>query len=82
MSMASLESLERTLGRFQRQDMKLLEHEPARELVAAKDIVRTDGLGRSVVACPAGQVPPTWLTLTTEERDALVEPHPRSPAAT
>lgn len=38
------------------------------------DIIRIDVLGRPAVACPRGQVPPSWLSLTDEERDALIEP--------
>ena len=46
--MASLESLERTLTRLRRHDMTVLEHEPAKGLVAAQDILRTlDGQLRS-----------------------------------
>ena len=70
--MASLEALERTLGRLRRQDLKVLEHEPAKGLVAAQDILRTDDRGRQMVAVPAGQEPPSYLTLTEEEKAALV----------
>ena len=52
--------------------MKVLEHEPAKGLVAAQDIVRRDELGRTMVAVPAGQEPPSYLTLTEEEKAALV----------
>ena len=70
--------LEQTLGRFQRQEIRVVEHKPARELVAAKDILRTDHLGRTYVACPAGTVPHSELALTDEEGASLVKPPPRS----
>ena len=50
--MASLESLEQTLGRFRRQEFKLVEHTPPSEKVSPVDIVRKDELGRKVVVCP------------------------------
>ena len=77
--MRSLETIERTLGRFQRQDLKVLEHEPVRELVSPVDLVRLDDRGRKVVACPAGQSPPSWLTLTDAERTGLVVAPPPKP---
>jgi hypothetical protein len=72
--MASLESLERTLSRWQPHDLKVLEHEPVRGLVAAEDVLRTDQYGRQMVAVPAGQEPPSYLTLTAAEKAALVHP--------
>jgi hypothetical protein len=72
MSMASLESLERTLTRLRRHDLEVLEHEPAKGLVAAQDILRTDQYGRQMIAVPAGQEPPSYLTLTEQEKAALV----------
>ena len=77
--MASLESLEQTLGRFRRQEFKLVEHTPPSEKVSPVDVVRVDHLGRSYVACPAGQPPHSRLALTDEERSALVEPPPPKP---
>ena len=71
--MASLELLERLRSGF-REPVEVLERKPPRELVTPVDIVRTDALGRQVVACPAGQSPPTWLHLTDAERQALVDP--------
>jgi hypothetical protein len=71
--MASLELLER-LREGWRPPVEVLEHEPRRELVASKDILRQDGIGRTVVACPAGQPPAHWLQLTQAERNSLVEP--------
>lgn len=64
--MAGMDLLERLRGSGYREPVEVLEHKPVRELVSPVDLVRVDGLGRSMVACPAGQVPPTWLTLTTE----------------
>jgi hypothetical protein len=55
-----------------------VEHQPARDLVAPQDVLRTDDLGRTYVACPKGQPPPSWLQLTEDERSSLVEP-PASP---
>lgn len=57
----------------------VLEHEQPRELVASVDINRTDALGRTVCACPAGQTPPNWLKLSKAERDSLVAPAPPPP---
>ena len=73
-----LPALETLLERH-REVVEVFEHKPPRELVAAKDIVRRDNLGRTVVACPAGQVPPHWLELTAAERAGLVEPPPPLP---
>ena len=51
--MASLESLERTLSRWQRHDLHVLvEHKPPSELVSPVDLVRTDGLGRGTSRVP------------------------------
>jgi hypothetical protein len=77
--MRSIESIERTLGKLQRHDFKVLEHEPTRELVSPVDVLRTDELGRPYVACCAGQPPHSQLQLTEEERAALVEPGPSMP---
>ena len=44
--------------------------------------VRSDELGRQVCVCPAGQPPPHWLALTSQERRALVEPPPPPPDGT
>jgi hypothetical protein len=77
--MVSLESLERTLTRFQRQDLHVVEHRPARALVAAHDILRTDGLGRSYIAVPAGHAPASWVDLTDDERRQLVDAPPPKP---
>ena len=77
--MAGMDLLERLRGTSYREHIEVLEHEPPSQLVASTDILRSDQLGRSMVACPAGQVPPRWLTLTTEERDGLVEAKPPPP---
>lgn len=78
--MASLESLERTLSRWQRHDLHVLvEHKPPSELVSPVDLVRTDGLGREYIACPAGQAPHSELQLTDEEKAALIRPSPSLP---
>jgi hypothetical protein len=79
--MAGMELLER-LREGWRPPLDVLEHEQARELVTPVDIVRTDALGRQVVACPAGQTPPHWLQLTNAERDTLTEPPPPAPDGT
>jgi hypothetical protein len=79
--MASIELLERLRGGY-RERVEVFEREPPRELVAPDDIVRVDGLGRNVVACPAGQSPPHWLQLTSKERDGLVEPPQPPPDGT
>ncbi|MET0511013.1 MAG: hypothetical protein ABW135_04970 [Thermoleophilaceae bacterium] len=52
------------------------------ELVTPVDIVRSDELGRQVCVCPAGQPPPHWLALTSQERRALIEPLPPPPDGT
>ena len=62
--MLSLESLERTLGRWQREDLTVLEHDEVREKVSPTDLVRLDQYNRKVVACPAWTSPPSWLVLT------------------
>ncbi len=70
-----LQSIESRLsGRRVRVDV--FEREPARELVASKDILRRDQLGRTVVACPKGMVPSAWLKLSGVERESLVAPPP------
>jgi hypothetical protein len=51
-------------------------------LVSPVDLVRLDELGRQVVACPVGQVPPDWLQLTEQEREALVVPPDPPPDGT
>ena len=48
--------------------------EPARELVAAHDILRTDQLGRRYVIVPKGQSPHSRVKLTEQEREALIVP--------
>ncbi len=78
--MNPLETLER-LRPF-RERVELLERKPPRELVASFDIIRTDALGRQVVACPAGKVPPHWLQLTSNEQDSLVVPPEPAPDGT
>jgi hypothetical protein len=70
--MASLESLERTLGRFQRHDLKVLESEEERAPVTPVDLIRLDQYGRTMIACPAGTAPHSWLELSGEEEKALV----------
>ena len=40
------DTLEQTLGRFQRQEFRVVEHRPAQEKVSPVDIVRRDALGR------------------------------------
>jgi hypothetical protein len=76
--MASFELLERLRTSGHREPVEVVEHKAPRELVAARDITRQDALGRTVVAVPAGTVPPHWVKLTKQERQALVEP-PRPP---
>ena len=66
-------TLEQTLGRFQSTNLHLVEHKPARDPVAAHDILRVDQLGRGYVAVPAGQAPASWVELTKDERAALIE---------
>jgi hypothetical protein len=77
--MPNLESLERTLARFQRQDLRVVEHRAPSELVSPVDLLRMDELGRTYVACPANTAPHSELKLTDEEGNSLVEPPPRSP---
>jgi len=76
----AIEDLLRGSRGVHREVMEVLEQEPARQLVASKDIVRVDELGRRVCACPAGQAPASWLQLTAAERASLVEPPPPVPA--
>jgi hypothetical protein len=71
--MPTIETLDRTLARFQRTNLHLVEHKPARERVSPTDIVRVAELGRRYVACPAGQAPHSALKLTDDERAALVQ---------
>jgi hypothetical protein len=57
------------------QRVVILEHDEApRALVTPVDILRTDGLGRSYVAVPAGSSPHSRVALTEEERAGLVVP--------
>jgi hypothetical protein len=72
--MASFEALERTLTRLQRQDLTVLEDEPAKALVAAEDVLHTDEFGREMVVVPAGCEPASWVELTAAEKPALVHP--------
>ena len=51
-----------------------MEHKPTTELVTPVDVVRLDQFNRQVVVAPAGTVPPSWVELTAEEHDALIEP--------
>jgi hypothetical protein len=76
--MAGIELLER-LREGYRPPVDVLEHEQPRELVAAHDINRPDAIGRTMCACPAGQVPPHWLNLTKAERESLIQPSPPPP---
>jgi hypothetical protein len=55
------------------------EREAPTELVAARDIIRIDSLGRSILAVPRGMAPSPWVRLTDAERAALVPPKPRPP---
>jgi hypothetical protein len=71
--MASIEMLEALRDRF-RPQVELVEHQPPREAVASRDILRKDQLGRNVVVVPAGTVPANWVQLTAEERGSLVPP--------
>jgi hypothetical protein len=78
--MPSMEVLERLRNVGCRPPVEVYEPKPPRELVASQDILRPDALGRTVVAVPAGTVPPHWVKLTAAERQALVpppEPKPR-----
>jgi hypothetical protein len=79
-----MQSLEELLSqaRGRREEIRVFEPKPPRELVASKDILRRDGLGRTVVACPAGQSPAAWLELTADERRSLVSPAPPLPDGT
>jgi hypothetical protein len=43
------------------------------------DVTRVDHLGRTYVACPAGQPPHSELALTEEEEAALIRPAPSLP---
>ena len=38
------------------------------------DLIRLDQYNRTMVACPAGSAPPSWLALTEDEKAALVHP--------
>jgi hypothetical protein len=76
---AMLHKLDARFSSKPREVIEVHEHEPPRELVAAKDITRTDTLGRTVVAVPAGMPPAHWVNLTKAERAALVPPKPRPP---
>ena len=69
-------------GSHRRERVEVLEHRPAPKKVAANDLVRRDQPGRTVVGCPKGCVPPTWLRLTDAERDSLVDPPPPVPTGT
>lgn len=71
--MAAIDILERLRPGY-RPPMELVEHQPARELVASVDILRVDYLGRTVVAVPAGRPPHSQLKLTAQERKSLVPP--------
>ena len=55
----SLEMLERFRAGSYREQTEVVEHKPVRERVAGEDIVRVDGLGRTVVAVPKGTAPPS-----------------------
>jgi hypothetical protein len=79
--MASMELLERLRGGW-REEIEVVEHKPPRELVAAQDITRKDGLGRTVVVVPAGTIPAHWVKLTEQERAALVDPPEPPPDGT
>ena len=72
----SIEMLERFHAGSYRERAEVVEHKPVRERVAAEDITRVDGLGRTVVTVPAGTVPPSWVALTAAEQASLVEPPP------
>ena len=62
--------------------IELVEHRPPVEKVAPKDFLRRDQLGRTVVACPMGCVPPSHLRLTHAERASLIDPPPPTPPGT
>jgi hypothetical protein len=69
-----------TLSAYRRrQEIRVVEHQPARELVSPVDLERTDHLGRKYIAYPAGQAPHSELQLTEEERAALTPPTPSLP---
>ena len=70
--MASLEALERTLGRFRQNTLRVLEAEEVQAPVSPTDLIRLDQHGRKMVACPAGTSPPAWLELSEQEATALV----------
>lgn len=72
-------SLDDVLGRGRGERIEVFERKPATELVASRDILRHDQLGRTVVACPKGMPPPAWLALSDEERESLVDPPPPVP---
>jgi hypothetical protein len=76
--MASIELLDRLRAGW-KPPVEVLEHEPPRELVASKDIIRKDQLGRNVVVVPAGTVPANWVELTAEERASLLPPPESKP---
>jgi hypothetical protein len=80
--MASLDLLERFRASTYREAVEVYERKPPRQLVASEDIIRLDGLGRRVVACPAGKSPPHWLELTAKEREALIVPPDPPPDGT
>jgi hypothetical protein len=82
MSVFSLETLYRLVSRDGGERMEVLERHAPRELVAGRDILRRDGLGRTVVACPKGTVPAQWLELSDVERASLVDPPPPVPNGT
>jgi hypothetical protein len=76
-------SFEDLIGRGGRRErVEVYERQPPAELVAAKDILRRDQLGRTVVVVPKGCVPPSWLQLTEAEQSSLVDPPPPVPAGT
>ena len=69
--MASLETL-KSLTRLQRQSFRVLEPKEVRGMVSPLDLVRLDEHNRTIVCCPAGTEPPSWLELSNEEKAALV----------
>lgn len=77
-----MDLLERLRGTGFREHVEVYEHKPPAELVTPVDIVRTDALGRQVCVCPAGQAPPHWLRLSSQERGALVHPPDPPPNGT
>jgi len=76
----AIEDLLRGARGARREVIEVLEPKPARGLVASRDILRRDELGRTVVAVPKGQPPAHWVELTPVERSQLVEPPPPVPA--